>query len=506
MNDQEFRSQFTPISPSQEAIVRYHASLPPAPSVVTYYDEFQRERHAITHIADKSSVVISTDASLHTIDFANFGELGSTMKLVLCDMLGRLDPTSVVINFNGIASYCSRRGIDPLVTLATSDPHQAKRFWLSFVGPVETAVVSAALRSILHSLCRLSIGEWNPSYREFVKGFMGIQSDKLKTVREGDCFIPSDNLTKIFDRLDDAAANPHALTTEELRDASLMLLNATRGLRPGMLALAEPDDVIVYPDSVQFVVRHIKQPFGALSATTQIRLRQEWSPILVAFLSRRTTMQVKANIPSRLLFGLSSDQITTRIKRFAQEATGEPWNPTDFRHTAAQRNADAGMSRSELQRFLFHKSDYANAVYFRSSPAQAKRINDAMAISPIYGKLRTIAKTKFIKKGELSKLPPDKQIGGMPAGIPLGGIGACAVGQSLCSRHPVLACYSCPKFLPVTDTAIHIEVLNAFREIVKEFVDSAVADELHPAYTQLAPVLHRVRLIIEELSGEEQQP
>ncbi|MDX2387958.1 hypothetical protein GHK29_34040 [Sinorhizobium medicae] len=88
-------------------------------------------------------------------------------------------------------------------------------------------------------------------------------------------------------------------------------------------------------------------------------------------------------------------------------------------------------------------SDRIANVYFDKSPAQAQRINEALAISPIYANVAKIAKTKTIDKLTLLGLPPEKQVGAVPHGIPIAGIGGCDLGQNLCMKNPVVACYTC---------------------------------------------------------------
>ncbi|PMZ85786.1 site-specific integrase, partial [Pseudomonas sp. FW305-42] len=85
----------------------------------------------------------------------------------------------------------------------------------------------------------------------------------------------------------------------------------------------------------------------------------------------------------------------------------------------------------------------------------------------------------------LLRLPADKQIGGVPHGIPIAGIGGCEVGQSLCSKNPVLSCYTCRRFMPLRDTNIHERVLEDLRPVVLDFAASSRSNEQSPAFVQL---------------------
>lgn len=490
-------------------IARITGTLPPLPSTIRYYDDYNASWYPITDIASKHEVIVNTDGKIYKIDFSAFGALQTVMKHVFVDMCHRLDPTTNVLNFAQFTRYCKRGGLGRLCLLTVSSPHVAKVHWQTDIASSEPITTTNALRTMLHSFCRTSIGDWRPSHEHFLKTFGGPRPDKLKVVREGQCFIESAHLQKIVDELDRVSAaviaDPDSITNNALLDASLMSIVIVRGTRPGQLALMEIDDVIIYPDSVHLVIRFIKQRYKTVRMTAQIRARHEWSPILVEFQKRRRNLTVNTDSPARLLFGVTPREIGKRIIGFAETATGTHRTATDFRHTAAQRQADAGMTRRDLRDFLFHRSDKSAEVYYTGSASQAQRINEAMAISPVYSKLRKVAKTKTIEPGDLWKKPTDHQVGGMPVGIPLAGIGACGIGQSLCARNPVLACYTCPKFLPVSDIAIHLAVLEAFRTIVREFIEAAMGDEQHPAYAQLQTGLESVRWIIEDLRRAERR-
>jgi hypothetical protein len=187
-----------------------------------------------------------------------------------------------------------------------------------------------------------------------------------------------------------------------------------------------------------------------------------------------------------------------------EELTGDAWSPTDLRHTAAQRLADGGISHVGLTEFMGQTSDRIANVYFDKSPAQAQRINEALAISPIYSNLAKIAKTKTIDKAALLGLPSDQQIGAAPHGVPIAGIGGCGLGQSLCMKNPVLACYTCSRFMPLDEPKVHEDVLENLRPIVTEFAAASRNNQQSPAYGQLKGTLDAVRRVVEDLSANRQ--
>lgn len=90
----------------------------------------------------------------------------------------------------------------------------------------------------------------------------------------------------------------------------------------------------------------------------------------------------------------------------------------------------------------------------------------------------------------------------MPHGIPVTGLGECRAGQSLCQRNPALSCYTCHKFLPVSDLKIHVDLLAAYRGVVRSFERPNHVDRVSPATLQLRSTLEALQRLIAQLSIE----
>lgn len=103
----------------------------------------------------------------------------------------------------------------------------------------------------------------------------------------------------------------------------------------------------------------------------------------------------------------------------------------------------------------------------------------------------------MISVANLLRLAPDQQVVGMPHGVPISGIGACSAGQSTCSRNPVLACYTCHKFLPVNDATVHQSVRDSLEVVVMSYDQPQRVDRVSPAMMQLRTTLESVSAIIE---------
>ncbi len=145
-----------------------------------------------------------------------------------------------------------------------------------------------------------------------------------------------------------------------------------------------------------------------------------------------------------------------------------------------------------------HSDLNTGLIYFNSTPAQGARINQALGISKTYQTVMKIAHGRFITPEELAELKGDQQIGGVPHGIPIAGIGGCSSGQPSCPFNPIMSCYGCSRFMPVAIEAIHKEVLEDLRGVMKFFYTSSHAERGSPAL-QLERTICNVQAVLSEL-------
>lgn len=488
------------------------AKLPPLPPVVRYFDDFHNEMRSIRDISSSGKISIFIDGLERYIDFDAFGVLDIAMKHVVVDWFQRLDPTTVVMKVTNVLRYIARCGLELVAYLFVSSSFDSRAYWSTHVLSDVKADESWALRAALHSLCRLNIGHWSPLSASIIRGLKSPRVDKYRVVRAGDCFLPLDQQAMIVNHIDSLceklAVGPTSLDNEELRDVCMLVMSYQYAFRPGQIARVELADVRLFPTgAVHVAVSIIKQKDNNKRIRITRKVKREWGPLFDELVRRRETgaLQPEEGVPPRLLFGLTPLGVSQAIMELTEELTGDAWSATDLRHTAAQRLADGGISHAGLTEFMGQTSDRIANVYFDKSPAQAQRINEALAISPIYSNLAKIAKTKTIDKALLLGLPSDQQIGAVPHGVPIAGIGGCGLGQSLCVKNPVLACYTCSKFMPLGEPEIHEEVLDSLRPVVIEFAAASRNNQQSPAYAQLRGTLDAVRRVVEELKSDREE-
>lgn len=489
-------------------IERLVVGLRPLPAVIRYFDDFDNEMRSLRLLTDTDDLSIRIDGQNQLLDLDHVGPAKEIWKHVLVDWFSRFDPHTVNIYVKNVLSYVVHQGQASVLYLISATPFDARTHWNMDVLSGATASQTWAVRALLHSLCRLNIGHWSPPAASIIRGLKSPKVDKYRVVRAGDCFLPLDQQAMIVNHIDGMceklATDPAALGNDELRDACMLVMSFQYAFRPGQIARIELADVRLFSTgAVHVAVSIIKQKDASKRIRITRKIKREWGPLFNELVRRRDagTIRPDEGVPPRLLFGLTPQGVSRAIMELSEELTGEAWSPTDLRHTAAQRLADGGISHAGLTEFMGQTSDRIANVYFDKSPAQAQRINEALAISPIYSNVAKIAKTRTIDKAMLLGLPPDQQIGAVPHGIAIAGIGGCGLGQSLCMKNPVLACYTCSRFMPLGEAEIHEEVLESLRPIVVEFAAASRNNQQSPAYGQLKSTLAAVRRIVEELKS-----
>ena len=480
--------------------------LPPLPPLIRYKDEFHGVTRTIVLDEALDTFEFQMDGLKRNIDLSVFGAARNLFKHLVVDWFHHLAPRSAIGMVDDLRSFVRKVGLSPLLELTVSTPADVSLLWDTRVLPNCTTFNANTLKRLLHSCCDLSFGEWGREGKSIITALRGVRADKKRVVRLGDCFVPFEDQAKLvnyFDAITAHQSQGHPIEFPQLTEACILILNHQYGLRPGQIALTETNQVRVFPNgSVHLTIPFTKQRSGNQQIFARRRIKREWAPLFIELFDQRKKLGplfVRTG-RSHLLFGLTPPEIGDLVTELTGRLLGDSWTPTDLRHTAAQRMADAGLARTALAEFMTHESITAADVYYIGSPTQAQRVNEALAISPVYSNVAKVARTKLIDKSILLAMPPDNQIGGIPHGIPISGIGGCELGQSLCTKNPVLSCYGCNRFLPVTDASVHIAVLTQMRPVVNAFASASRNNETSPAYAQLKSTLQSVRHVAETIT------
>lgn len=478
------------------------SALPSLPSSVRYYDDFEGKYRSITELSTSDRWGVLSDGASITIDFGAVDScLRPLMKHIAVDLFSRRDPLSV-------ADICNTILKQPkdFVMAATESAPEFRARWVSDIKPNVAAGYAGKLRTAVHSLCNLSIGNWVPDLNQYVGQLESPPIDLYKTVRTGECFLPLAHQSLLIDHIDTLNAlvdeSPSSPSVKEIRDTCILIISHQYGFRPGQISRIKLTDVRQFKTgAVHVAVPLIKQRGDESNRTVVRRINRDWTAIFNEYIRRRKEMPEQKGFHRESFFNLTPQGLSQVIKDITEKITGTSWTAMDLRHTAALRQADAGVSHISLSEFMGHATTLTANIYFDASPTQAQRINQALSLSPIYSKVADVARKKFIDKSELFQLEPDMQIGAVPHGIPIAGIGGCQSGQSLCAKNPVLSCYTCRKFLPLADPTIHQAVVDSLRPIVSDFAKASIDDNENPAYTQLRRTLEAALNVAHEASA-----
>lgn len=461
--------------------------LPSLPSNLRYYDSVQDKHHTLKNYPEWKTLSLCIDGRTRGHDFSHFGEDTAVLfRYVIADLFSRVDAKTVSTHLGNLKNV--KFSEELIVKASTLSPAEFRSWWIEQCATQLSERKCGAFKAVLRSFCRLVIGHWNSDYLKFVSGLPSPPKNRYAAIDAGTCFVPIHSQAKLTDWLDElaveTASNPLGARLKRLREACGLTLGYQLGLRPVQIASVKEDDVSMRDGRVYVRILVAKQRDKAPFHVTR-RLKPEWSAFWIEFARRRPNMIPALHAHPNSFLGLPPERISREFTDAVERITGERWTPNDFRHSAAQRLADAGASHAEIQDFLMHGTDGAANAYFTGSAAQAEKINQAMGLSQVYQAVAEIARIGMIDRQTLETLPEDQQIGGAPHGIPIAGIGACRLGQSQCTKNPILSCYGCRSFLPLNDPPVHQEVANDLRNVVKEFLAVASDVDASPAFGQL---------------------
>ncbi|EIU7130732.1 TPA: hypothetical protein NL046_004868 [Pseudomonas aeruginosa] len=479
-------------------------SLPTLHRSIRYYDGFSGEFRVVTDTAADTWVLEIEGRKTRLLFEKVPVRERELFKHLARDMLSRLNAVSVGIFIGSLLSEPKH-----IISAFYMSPPEFRDYWVAgFRG--WTYMVALSTRTAVHSLCNLSLGFWCSHYRDYVSLLPSPKVDQYRTVRNQECFLPLSDQSLIVSYIDDLAEKlevsrsdgaPHELDLLDLRNACLMILSHQYAFRSGQIAKIKASDV----RSPNMNSLHVSVPVGKQRNSKRGRLvtrkiKSEWAIIFRSYSEMAGAVRLHENSTlGQLYFCMTPVQVSIAIGDLSEHIIGERWVATDLRHTAAQRMVDAGVSHVSLSEFMTHATTLSANVYFNASPTQAERVNQALALSPIYSNVAEVARTRVIDKAALMRLPSDQQIAGVPHGIPIAGIGGCSAGQSLCTMNPILSCYTCRRFLPLLDSAIHLEVVEKLRPVVTDFANASRNNEESPAYTQLKRMFHAALRVADEV-------
>ena len=471
--------------------------LPPLPSIIRYYDDFDRVDRRLDSL-HANTWHVHHNGSVERFEFADIPEpIRSVVKRVLAETLVG-SATNTAANYwrcwVAAPTDCLYEGVSKALQ---QNPLEFRSWWTMQAVEQLSRHQALAFRHLLHWLCRWEVGQWRSADATLVRTLPGHAYSKYAGVRDRTAILSHEARSKIVSYLDETSALATAGRCPPMtaRDGAILAIAYQHGLRRKQIAMLDVSDVrILDARTVHIRPTKIKQRQQKIGSLINRRMQSEWVPLFICWAKERQSRPGK-------FFAMLPDEIAQTIEALSAEITGVRYPTGMFRHTGAQRLADSGASRQEVSDYLSHTDTSTADVYFESSPAQNMLVNAALGESPTYQSIAAAKRGDFISVTDLLGRPADQQIGGIPHGIPVSGIGACTAGQSLCTRNPVLSCYTCHKFLPVSDSSIHQQVLTDLRHVVSSFDQPSRIDRVSPAMMQLRVTLEAVGSVLSEIDG-----
>lgn len=373
-----------------------------------------------------------------------------------------------------------------------------------------------AARALLRALGRLEWFGWTEDDLHALRQIRNpLASPQQSPVEDGEVLLSLREQRDINEHFEDLSVridqDRHCIPWWDLRAAVMLYWNYSNGFRPLQIAKLNTEDIRIRSGSpghptptvvvrVPFVKQRKKSRIKRFSAR---RMRRAWTPIMAAWMEARSNAEVAGGFDRpRSLFGIPPQEVSREIIRYVTGITGIRRTPYDMRHTAAQRLADVGANRLVIAEFLTHDNINTANAYIENSPAQAEIVNRALGQSRVFQKLDAEIKRRSISASEHARLEPDQQIMNAPNGHAIVGIGGCAIGQSFCTKTPALACYTCPKFMYLSDDIeVHRNAVAAAQSIVREFLEATPTGRHTPAFAQLTQTIEAMQTVIADIQG-----
>ncbi len=492
--------------------------LPPLPSHLRYIDEYDDSVRTIRDLAANDRWKVQYDTHHAVLDFSTIADavLKHTLKSATCWGFRDLSPATVVKFVRSAIGHIREKGEDSLNALISIRPMDIHSAWEADFRKQLGAGEIFFFKSFFYFLTDMRVAPWHPGHQTLIRSLQHPPAYHYAGVRSGESLLTAGEEAAVVRFLDETAA--------EVRRGSAVYHNTTlrhcllalcylHGLRPVQIGRIAFADLRIYQGVdgepvVHFVGHRAKKRSGNERTAFVRQIKREWAPPFKAWHElRQRQLGTRAKHPtaSDKAFPMNIAEICREVGDASQALMGARRTATDFRHSVAQRLADSGASVEEVSAFLGHSCLQTSLIYFDHSAAQAEQVNKALAISPVYSKLAEVARTRTIDKRALLGLPPDNQVGAVPHGVPIAGIGGCDLGQSLCEMNPALSCYSCKKFIPVSDADVHQEALDKFRRVARFFFDESRGDNQSPAFMQLRVTLTAIQSVIAQLKRPSSQ-
>jgi hypothetical protein len=235
-------TSFEPIIQSAGAddpVLQVTARLPPLPSVIRYYDEFDDISRSIRDPTDTDKFEVWINGTRMPIDFGRLKKQdGSLIKHLFIFLLGQ------DLSIQGIYNYCTALlGLthEDFAEIAAAGPTSIGSVWARLRARNLQHLAYSGVKGILRLMCHHRLNGWSNEFCPYLAANLPLPAgDKYSSVRTGTVFLSIDEEAAIVRYLDtmasSIASDSAAIPPSQLADACMLLCAFQFAMRPVQIA------------------------------------------------------------------------------------------------------------------------------------------------------------------------------------------------------------------------------------------------------------------------------
>lgn len=174
---------------------------PPLPPVIRYYDENVNSSFIIRNLEDRGRVELNG----RFISFNGSSAYVRILKHYFYYNICRNAPRTALTYVDNLNSM-ERKLPGMIFALVGMQPAVARLIWNAILYPAFSSYQNGnSTRTFLHFVAETGLGDWNPSFGDFIAKLSVPAFDPYKTVRDQSAFIPLEDMRKISWYIDSCA-------------------------------------------------------------------------------------------------------------------------------------------------------------------------------------------------------------------------------------------------------------------------------------------------------------
>lgn len=451
------------------------------PKNIKYYDDLLDKEFILHDHADKDLWVLNFNATSKKLRFFKVHEeIKPYFKSYLAELLLKQKPESVFSVYSSVKRFlASSNDLQGLINYSVSEIKNKYQLWLNNASGAKN--YARKIVNFLAYLAKNNFGKMNSDQLAQIKSWSSPKIIKNLRAINGSYKLNFYEELKVSQYLESkiefykSIVSLEKYTCQLLSDVTLAFCMSF-GLRTKQLAMLKIGSIQEFGSEIKYLdiaIPIIKQKNNKREFFRKA-LPSKWQFLISLWWDyKRSVISPEKYFNTPLLSGdleiKSPLFYTNLIKDITSTILIEPKTPYHFRHTFAQRMADSGASAAEISVALTQTTTESAQAYVGATSNMAKIISEALGRSEVYRNLPDIFTGRFIIKKDLDHAHQDKKIIGIVDGVLMPGIGVCSTSVNLCERSPLLACHTCPKFMPVMELEPHLKLAEQLRELVFRF-------------------------------------